>query len=129
MSVDYANIHASGFDSEGSYTPDKLFDRDTMTLKVTVVSGAGVLARGALLGKITTGGKYKLSTSGASDGSQTPTAILVHPVDATSADVEAIVFIKGRFNSGAMTFGASHTAASVYDGLRDLGIYLETIVG
>lgn len=129
MSVDYANIHTSGFDAEGSYTPDKLFDRDTMSLKVTIASGAGALARGTLLGKITSGGKYVKSASASSDGSQAPTAILAHPVDATSADVEAIVFIKGRFAIQGMTFGTGHTAASVYDALRDLGIYLENIVG
>lgn len=129
MSVDHAFIHTSGFDSEGSYTPDKLFDRDTLPLKVTVASGAGVLARGAVLGRVTANGKYRLSASASSDGSQTPTAILAHAVDATSGDVEAIVYIRGRFNSGAVTFGAGHTAASTFDALRDVGIYLETVVG
>lgn len=129
MSADYLNMHASGFNSEGSYTPDKLFDREVLTLKATVKSGEGVLTRGTLLGKITSSGKYVKSLSASSDGSQVPTAILAHDVDATSADAEAIVYIKGRFAIQGMTFGTAHTASSVYDALRDVGIYLENIVG
>lgn len=127
MSTDFANINASGLNDEGSYAPDRLHDRETQAIKVTI--DTGVLARGSVLGKITSTGKYVLSASASSDGSQTPDCILAEPVDASSADQEAIVYIKGRFNQAALTLGAGHTLASIADGLRDKSIYLESVVG
>lgn len=54
---------------------------------ITVASGAGKLSAGTVLGKLTTGGKYTPSPATGSDGSQTAVAVLLYPVDATSADV------------------------------------------
>ncbi len=124
---EFDNIDADGFTSQGSYTPDKLFDRNTRTRKGTIDTGN--LPRGALLGKITATGKYVLSTSAAVDGSEVPDVILLEPVDATAADVEAAIAISGDFGIQGVTFGAGHTAASVEGVLRDKGIYLENIVG
>lgn len=129
MSTNYSPSHAQGFTSEGSVVQDKLFDRETITRKVTIKSGAGALARGALLGEVTADKKYLLSLAAATDGSETPDAILLHAVDATASDQEAIVAIKGRFASAGVIFGAGHTAASVDRALRDRNIYLETIIG
>lgn len=119
----------AGFSADGTYVPDALIAGDfpLRTEKVTIVSGQN-LQRGALLGKITSGGKYNLSLSAASDGSQTPVAILAEDVDASGGDKDGIVYISGDFNQDAITFGASHTAASVKAGLRDLGIYLHAPV-
>ena len=50
---------------------------------------------GAVLGKITASGKYKLATSGGSDGAQTATAVLLYAVDATLADAVGIVVARG----------------------------------
>jgi hypothetical protein len=127
MSTDFSTINASGLNAEGTYTPDKLMDRDTIQRKGIIDTGN--LARGALLGQIDATGKYVLSLAAATDGSEDPVAILLEPVDATSGDKEAAIAIAGRFNSGAITFGTGHTAASVDKVLRDRGIYLETIVG
>lgn len=129
MTLNYSHSHADGFTSEGSVTQDKLFDRDTITRKVVISSAAAALGRGALLGKITTGGKYILSLSAASDGSQVPDAVLLHDVPDSGSDQEAIVAIAGKFNGAALTLGASHTLASIADGLRDKNIYLETVIG
>lgn len=128
MSTDYAQPHASGVTTEGLTGPDKLFDRETITRKVTIAAGAAHV-RGELLGKITANSKYILSLSAAADGSQVPDAVLLHDVDATGADQEAIVAIKGRFAIQGMTFGAGQTAAGVDATLRDKNIYLENIVG
>jgi len=38
---------------------------------------------GSVLGRITASGKYKLATSGGTDGAQTATAVLLYPADAT----------------------------------------------
>lgn len=129
MTANYSHSHADGFTSEGSITQDKLFDRETITRKVIIAAAAPALVRGALLGKITTGGKYVLSASASSDGSEAPDAILLHDVPDSASDQEAIVAIKGRFNGGALTLGTGHTLASIDAGLRDKNIYLETIVG
>lgn len=113
------------FATEGTYSPDGLIAGNAHLLvgrKVTVASGAGVLPRGAVLGKITTGGKYLLSLSGASDGSQTPDLILAEAVDATSADVQALAYARGDFNANALTLGTAHTVASITEGLRAKGI-------
>ncbi|WP_137113245.1 head decoration protein [Rhodobacter sp. SY28-1] len=50
---------------------------------------------GAVLGRITANGKYKLATSGGTDGAQTATAVLLYAVDATLADAEGIVVARG----------------------------------
>lgn len=50
---------------------------------------------GAVLGRITASGKYKLATSGGTDGAQTATAVLLYAVDATLANAEGIVVARG----------------------------------
>jgi hypothetical protein len=50
---------------------------------------------GSVLGRITASGKYKLATSGGSDGAQTATAVLLYAVDATLADAIGIVLARG----------------------------------
>ncbi len=50
---------------------------------------------GSVLGRITASGKYKLATSGGSDGAQTATAVLLYAVDATLADAVGIVVARG----------------------------------
>lgn len=58
---------------------------------VTIASGAGVLEIGTVLGKITESGKFEAHADGASDGTETAIAVLAEKVDATSADVQAVV--------------------------------------
>lgn len=220
MSTDFANIHADGLTPEGTYAPDRLFDRDVISRKISLLRGSGSLARGAVLGRITLGtvstaakaggntgngtigtvtptglaipgvyqvrmtsataftvtdplgrvssqgatgvahagpqigftitaggtafvagdgfdvtiaagsGFYRLCAAANTDGSQVPDVILLEPVTlVANAEVEAIAAISGRFNQGALAFGAGHTAASVSEVLRDKNIHLETIVG
>lgn len=114
------------FRTEGTYAPDKLIAGNAHLLvgrKVTIVSGQN-LTRGAVLGKITASGKYNLSLSGASDGSQTPDLILAENCDATSADKVALAYARGDFNANALTLGTGHTVASITEGLRAKGITL-----
>lgn len=89
--------------------------------KGTLASGQN-LTRGAVLGVVTAGGAFKLSASAASDGSQTPVAVLAHDTDATAAAAETLVYERGDFNQAAMTFGVGHTADSVRAALRTVGI-------
>lgn len=111
--------------SSTSYSPDKLLagSEELASRKVTILSGQNV-TRGAVLGKITSGGKYILSLSAAVDGSQTPDAILAHDCDASGGDKEAMVYTRGDFNENALTIGTAHTADSIREGLRGKGINL-----
>jgi hypothetical protein len=69
--------------------------RDFTRETVTLVSGAGKIAPGTVLGRITTGGKYTILTPGASNGSQNAAGILWGPVDATDADAPGVVILRG----------------------------------
>jgi hypothetical protein len=106
--VDFANPHASGFDSVGGVSPDQLYDRFDVRRKVTIKSGEGVRVRGSLMGKITATGKWVLSVAAAVDGSQDPRGVLLHDVDATAADAEGIIGRIGRATAGAHFRRRSH---------------------
>jgi len=80
------------------------FTRETVTL----LAGTNYLV-GAVLGRITASGKYKLSTSGGSDGAQTAVALLLYAVDATGADAIGVVVARGPaiVSKSALVFDAS----------------------
>lgn len=101
--------------TSGSYTPGDMLlgGFPVLTRTVTIVSGAGALSRGTVLGKITSGGKYQTSLAAASDGSETPKRVLAADVDATSGDVEAPVYETGILDGSKLTFGTGHDADSV----------------
>lgn len=72
------------------YEVEPNYTRDTVTLLAGMPYPVG-----SVLGKITTGGKYKLATSGGTDGAQTAVAVLLYAVDATLADALGIVVARG----------------------------------
>jgi len=110
------------------YVPNNLMagSKPAITKTVTIAAGAALLM-GALLGKQSSSGKYTLSAIGAGDGSEVPDAILAHDADASGADVEAVIYVEGEFNEDALTYGTSHTAASVSQTLRERGIHLRKL--
>ena len=69
--------------------------------------------------------KYNLSLAAATDGSQTPMAILSEDTDASAADKTTLAYTKGGFNENSLTVGTGHTVASIREGLREKGIFLE----
>ena len=69
--------------------------RDFTRETVTLASGAGKLAPGTVLGKITTGGKFTVLTPGATNGSQNAAGLLWDGVDATDADTLGVVILRG----------------------------------
>jgi hypothetical protein len=95
---------------------------------IVVIKTGEVLARGAVLGKITATGKHVLCDKTAADGSETPVSILAEAVDATDGDVNADVYLSGAFNEGKVTFAADNTAADHRAALRDVNIYLKKAV-
>lgn len=61
---------------------------------VTLLAGTDYPV-GAVLGRITTGGKYKLSPAAGSDGAQTAAAVLLYAVDAAAADAPGVALVRG----------------------------------
>lgn len=114
-----------GFSSESAYDPNDIIAdaKNLFTRSVTLVSGQNV-ARGAVLGKITSGGKYNLSLSAASDGSQTPVAIAAEAVDASGGDKTIMVHLRGDFKASKLTYGTAHTKATLFEALAARGICL-----
>jgi hypothetical protein len=103
--------------------------RDYTRETVTLASGAGKLAPGTVLGKITTGGKYTVLTPGASNGSQNAAGILWGPADATDADAPGVVLVRGPalVNRHEITWPEAATEAQITTAttaLAALGIVL-----
>jgi len=105
-----------------SYDPNGLIvdDFPVQTAGATIGTAANLTA-GAVLGRITATGKYILSLTGASDGSQTPAAILMTDAAAASADAPALILLAGSVDIAKLTFGSAHTAATVETAFRAAG--------
>ena len=72
------------------YEVNPNYTRETVTLLAGTAYPVG-----AVLGRITASGKYKLATSGGSDGAQTAAAVLLYATDATLADAVGVVILRG----------------------------------
>ena len=112
-----------------TFYPDQLIAGPFPRVSDTVTITGGVkLDRGSLLGKVTSSGSYVLSTTTASDGSQIPSAILIEDCDVTGGDLPAGVYLSGEFNAGAVTLGTGWTLAAANAALRDVDIYLKSVM-
>lgn len=116
------------FRNEGTYAHPNLIAGETprVTEKHTILSGAGNLTPGAVLAKDSAASnKLVLVDSDSATASiQVAYGILAVAADASSADAEGLVYIKGHFNEEALTFGADDTVADHRDALREKGIFL-----
>lgn len=70
-------------------------------------------------------GSFGLSAAAATDGSADPVAILAKDADPSSGDVAASIFENGEFNQDRLSFGTGHTASTVREALRAVGIHLK----
>jgi len=61
---------------------------------VTLLAGTNY-PLGAVLGKITASGKYKLSPDTGTDGAEVAVAVLIEAVDATAADAVGLIVARG----------------------------------
>jgi hypothetical protein len=61
---------------------------------ITVVSGAGILNPGQVLGKVTISGKYTVYNAAATTGEEVAAAILYGRIDATSADATGLAVVR-----------------------------------
>jgi len=75
---------------------------------IVIASGQGVVKAGTVLGKVTASGKYIISAPAAADGSQTPSALNIYQVDATSADQpDAAITREAEINGPTITYHSS----------------------
>ena len=97
-----------------TYTPQELFTGSfpRHTEPHTIAAGQ-TLAALSVLGRVTASGELKLSAAAATDGSETPVAILLAPVDTTGGAALAPVYLAGCLNPDLLVYGAGHDAASV----------------
>lgn len=121
------------FSEEGVFAHPNLIAGETtlVTEKHTILSGAGELSAGSVLAKDSgNSDKLVLVDDASGTGSiNVAYGILAEPVDASAADAEAIIYIKGHFNEDALTFGGDDTVADHRDALREKGIFLSKNVG
>lgn len=104
---------------------------------VVINDAAQTLRVGAVLGKAADG-KYKLATDAATDGSETPVAVLIADglgmsgdiVLAANTDTKALVLARGPVivADSALQLGAGVTAAEAKTALAAVGIIVETAV-
>lgn len=113
------------FKNQGECTPDSLIAGHYPRIErlITIATSAN-LKRGSVLGRITANGKFILSASAASDGSQIPDAILAEDIDASVSDKQAVVYFSGDFNETVLTLGAGHSIEAIKPNLRNKSIYL-----
>ena len=118
---------------QDAFIPDQLIDGDMkiVTHAGRTITGGAYFKRGTVLGLITSGGKlgsYTIATAAATDGSQTPTNILVDDVDTTTADALGGIYAMGEFNINAVILGTGITPAAARTALEAQNIYLKTSV-
>jgi hypothetical protein len=98
------------------YEVNPNYTRETITLLAGMPYPVG-----SVLGRITASGKYKLATSGGSDGAQTAGSVLLYAVDATLADATGIIVVRGP--------AIVSRAALAYDATVDDAAKITTKIG
>ncbi|PSY65653.1 head decoration protein [Escherichia sp. 20412-1] len=111
------------------YQPDQLLCGPLQHVTKTVtISGGEVYQRGTVLGRVTDSGAFTLSVPSATDGSETPVAILADLADATSGDVLAGVYVMGEFNANRVIFGEGWDISALTSALEKEKIFLRNPV-
>jgi hypothetical protein len=136
MSLTPTNIANSPFQpgvSQDAFALDQLIGGD---LKIVTHAGrtifGGAFVRGTVLGMVTAAGanqnKFTIALAAATDGSQTPAAILVDDVDASAADALGGIYAMGEFNERAVTLGTGTTLIAAKAALEAKNIYLKSSI-
>lgn len=80
---------------------------------ITVASGAGVVASGSCMGRVTASGKYIVSLDTATDGSENALGVLRSMVDATSADRPGELIVEGELKLDQIVQPTNGTVAEL----------------
>lgn len=87
--------------------------------EVTVVSGQNLVG-GAVVGKITASGKYKIYDNAAVDGSEVAAAVLFGAVDASGGDKKGVIIERdAEVNADLLNWGANDATGKTA-GIADL---------
>jgi hypothetical protein len=87
--------------------------------EITVVSGQNLVA-GAVVGKITATGKYKIYDDGAVDGSEAAAGVLFGAVDAGAADKKGVIIERDAEVNGDLLNWGANNAGGITNGIADL---------
>ena len=123
---------------EREYDPASAFCRDTVVYNGTAIT----LNVGAVLGKVTATGKYKLCEASAADGSQVAAAVVIADILGLSrpqamvlnTDTQLLAMTRGPviLKKAGLSFGASVTAGTLtntlYAQLTAAGMIPETSI-
>lgn len=95
--------------------------------ELLVFAGAGTVAKGTILGRVTANGRLAPFATGASDGTEVPVAVLTYPVTATGAGNIAVrALVAGTVNKNRLIIHAdgngTNITNAILDKLRDMGI-------
>lgn len=88
--------------------------------EIIVTTGAGVLARGHVLGLVTASLEYDEMDPDAVNGTEVARAILAENVDATSADVKAQAYFVGKYRLSDLQWHSGITDAQKNAALLEL---------
>jgi hypothetical protein len=116
-----------GVTTHAAYDPTGILINGAATRRidtVTLLSGQNK-PKGTVLGKITTGGKYKEALAASNDGSQLPAqmVILLDDCDASGGDKQCRVLVTGDFDANKALFGTGFTFAALKDYLAHAGLF------
>ena len=115
----------ASFETAQTDVAELVVGSDVISRGVTLAAGQN-LRRGSVLGRFTASGKHTLAIASASDGSQTPSAVLAEDCNASGGDTPSLAYFEGTFLEGALTFGAGVNAAYAREPLRTVGINLQS---
>ena len=73
-------------------------------------------------------GTYIQCVRTASDGSQTPVAILVDDADATAGPVTAGAYLAGEFNASKLIFSSTWALAALVSAMRPYGLFAKSSI-
>lgn len=108
-----------------TYVPDQLSAGAFPVIIDTVVIASGQkLNRGAVLGQVKTSGEFVLAKAAATDGSETPLAILDQATDSTKGAQIAPIRLTGEVLASQLTLGEGFTLAQAKAALRALSLFV-----
>lgn len=119
-------------DPEGTALPDAAagaaYNQHGLAFTITAGGTAFVAGDTFTITVEEAAGQYTSCVKTASDGSQTPTAILVDDADGSAGPVEAGAYLMGEFNARRVKYDASWTLPLLRAALRASGIFLHATV-
>lgn len=108
-----------------TYIPDHLAaGAFPIVIDIGFVAADQVLKRGSVLGQATDSGEYLLCDAAATDGSETPSAILEMDVDTTDGALATPIRLTGEVLASQLTLGAGHSLAQIKAALRPLCLFV-----